>query len=225
MESGIPGLDKLIEGGFVKGSTNLIAGRTGTGKTIFGIQFLLHGLRKGENGVYITLEEGIDEIIEDVSKFGWEKELRKFMKEGKLIMYSQPPTSIKELHEISFNLIRKNNAKRFVLDSLSVATMGWKESSLDIGKIRTEIFEYIKMLKNAGVTSLLITEILETEPKALSRFGFEEFVVDGVIILHYMEYAAGESPRSLIIRKMRRTDHGTDIYPFEISKHGIRVLE
>jgi len=224
VESGIPGLDELIEGGFVEGSANLIAGRTGTGKTIFGVQFLLCGLRKGESGVYLTLEEDEREIIEDVSKFDWGEELRGFVKEGKLVIYCTPPTSIKELHEISYRLIRKVGAKRFVLDSLSVATMGWKESSVEVGKIRKEVYDYIRMLKNSGATSLLIVEIPEAEPRALSRFGFEEFIVDGIIVLHYMEYAAGGIPRSLVIRKMRRTNHGTDIYPFEITREGIKVL-
>lgn len=224
ISSGIPGLDKLIGGGFIEGSVNMIAGRTGTGKTIFGVQFLLHGLRNGENGVYLSLEEEKEEIMKDVENFGWDKELEKYVKQGKLIITYLPPTSIKELREVTFNLIRRVNAKRFVLDSLSVATMAWKESTLDIGKLRSEIFGYIKMLKGSGATSLLITEIPETEPKALSRFGFEEFLADGIIILHYLEYAVGESPRSLIIRKMRRTSHGTDIYPFSITKEGIRVI-
>jgi KaiC/GvpD/RAD55 family RecA-like ATPase len=79
-------------------------------------------------------------------------------------------------------------------------------------------------LKSTGVTSLLIAEIPEEKTKALSRFGFEEFLADGIIILHYLEYAAGGTPRSLLIRKMRRTDHGTDIYPIEITKTGIKLL-
>lgn len=216
VSSGIPGLDKLIEGGFVKGSVNLIAGTTGTGKTIFGMQFILHGLENGEPGVYLTLEQKEDEIIKDVKKFGWNEKIKKYIAEGKLIIYSEHPTGIEELKETTRNLIMRNNAKRFVLDSLSIATMGWKVSSMDIGKIRSEIFDYIMMLKSFGVTSLLITEIPESKTKSLSRFGFEEFIADGVLILHYLEYAAGGLPRSLIIRKMRRTKHGTDIYPFEI---------
>lgn len=57
VNSGIPGLDKLIDGGFVKNSVNLISGSTGTGETIFGLQFIWHGLKIGENGVYISLEQ------------------------------------------------------------------------------------------------------------------------------------------------------------------------
>lgn len=222
-ESGIPGLDKIIEGGFVKNSINLIAGQTGTGKTLFAMQYLLHGLRNGENGLYITLEQTVDDIMSDVGKFGWDVEFKKYIQQGKFSIISQEPIGIKELQDATITNIKKLSAKRFVLDSLSIATMGWKVSSMDIGKIRSEIFTYMKTLKNSSVTALLITEIPETQTKSLSRFGFEEFLSDGVIILHYLEYAAGGTPRSLLVRKMRRTSHGSDIYPIQISKTGVAL--
>lgn len=223
VESGIPGLDKLMEGGFVKGSVNLLAGTAGTGKTIFCCQYILQGLRNGENAVYITLEEGKEDILEDVSVFGWDAELARHISQNRLKMESTLPTSIKKLGELILDLIERVDAKRFVLDSLSVASMGWEETA-DVSKIRREVFELMIALKKHGVTSLLITEIPESENKALSKFGFEEFVADSVIILHYLEYAAAGTPRSLMIRKMRRTTHKTDIFPIEIGKDGIKVL-
>jgi KaiC/GvpD/RAD55 family RecA-like ATPase len=221
--TGIPGLDRLIEGGFVKGSIIMLAGQTGTGKTIFGCQYLLDGLRRGENGVYLTLEESEEDILGDVARFGWTKELRKYITAGKLIMHSKLPTDIKELEETSLTLIRKVDAQRFVLDSLSIATMGWKVSTMEVGKVRSQIFDYFKLLKRTGVTSLLIVEIPERELKAISRFGFEEFLADGLIIVYYLEYATGGVPRSLLIRKMRRTKHSADIYPMEITDRGIKI--
>jgi circadian clock protein KaiC len=138
IETGIPGLDNLIEGGFVKGSLILLAGTTGTCKTIFALQYILHGLRNGENGVYLSLEQTEDEILEDVEKFGWDKELRKYIEEGKFILYSRVPTEIKEVTDVALSLIKRVNAKRFVLDSISVLTLAWKVSK-DIGKIRMEL--------------------------------------------------------------------------------------
>lgn len=223
-ESGIPGLDNLVEGGFVKNSINLIAGQTGTGKTIFGMQFLLQGLKNGESCVYLTLEQKVEDILADMSKFGWDVEFKKYIAAGKFILSSHNPSDIKDLEAVSYQYIKKVNASRFVLDSLSIATMGWKLSSMDIGKIRGEIFSYMAMLKNSGTTTLLITEIPEAEEKKLSRFGFEEFLADGIIKLHFLEYATSGTPRSISIRKMRRTTHETGVYPLEISKNGMRVL-
>lgn len=222
VESGISGLDRLIEGGFVKGSVNLIAGTAGTGKTIFCCQYLLQGLRNNENCVYFTLEQSKEDILEDVGVFEWGEEFKKYISQNKLKLETIFPTSIKKMGESALELIEKMNAKRFVLDSLSVATTGWEETA-DVSKIRRDVFDLMVSLKKLGVTSLLVTEIPEADTKALSKFGFEEFVADSVIILHYLEYAAGGIPRSLLIRKMRRTKHGEDIYPLGISKTGIAV--
>lgn len=221
--TGIPGFDKLVEGGFIRGSTYLIAGQTGTGKSIFSMQYLLEGLKKGETCVYMSLEQRIDEILSDMMKFEWGPLIKKYYDSGKLVLASSEPTSIKDLQDASLAYISKVKAGRFVLDSLTVAAFGWKVSSMDVGKVRGEIFSYLRALESSGVTSLLISEIAEGDVKRLSMFGFEEFIVDGVVVLHYLDYAAGGTPRSLMIRKMRRTDHGTDIYPLEIGKGGVSV--
>ena len=222
VESGIPGLDKLIEGGFVKNSMNLVAGQTGTGKTLFCMQYLLNGLKKGENGVYITLEQKEDDILQDIGRFGWDIEFQKYIKAGKVILVPLEPAGMEELTIATVNYVKKVNAKRFVLDSLSVATMGWKIGELDLTKIRAEVFSFMKSLKSLGVTSLLITEIPETDLKALSRYGFEEFLADGVIRITY-EPMGGQYSRSLLVRKLRRTKHNEDIHPLEIGNKGVVV--
>src|SRR3989338_6168513 len=81
VETGIPGFDKLIEGGFVPGSTNLIAGNAGTGKTLMAMQYLWNGLQKGENAVYVTLEQRAEDILADVARFGWD--FSKYIAAGK----------------------------------------------------------------------------------------------------------------------------------------------
>jgi circadian clock protein KaiC len=76
-------------------------------------------------------------------------------------------------------------------------------------------------LKSIGVTSIITSELPE-ETKTLGKFGVEEFVVDGVIMMHYL--GIGESAYgSLQVRKMRRTNHNKDIFPVEIGKNGISV--
>ncbi|MCK4497477.1 MAG: ATPase, partial [Candidatus Aenigmarchaeota archaeon] len=89
-------------------------------------------------------------------------------------------------------------------------------------QIRKLLFNTINVIKKNKCTALITSEIPEGM-RGLSKFGVEEFVVDGIIVLNYLEYAAGGLDRSLIIRKMRRTDHGKDIYPIEITSKGIVV--
>ncbi|TAL46861.1 hypothetical protein EPN87_04260 [archaeon] len=220
---GMPELDQLIEGGLIENSTNLLAGQTGCGKTIFCCQYLLQGALSGQNGVYLTLEEKSEDIVSDMNRFSWGSKFKQMIDNGSIVVQYQTPTDFNDLTDATLRAIRKNGAKRFVLDSLSIASMGWKVSSMDLGKVRSDIFSYMQALKSANVTSLLITEIPENGSKTLSRFGFEEFLVDGVINLHYLEYSATGTPRSLLIRKMRRTNHGTDIYPFVINENGIEL--
>ncbi|MCS7123561.1 MAG: ATPase domain-containing protein [Candidatus Aenigmarchaeota archaeon] len=223
VKSGIPGLDQLIEGGFVEGSCILLAGQTGTGKTIFGCQFLLEGAKSGERCFYLSLEESPEDIVNDVKRFTWGNEFQRFVENKTIQIEFLMPSDIKELSSYIKNVVGSGNIRRFVLDNLSVAMMGWSESSLEIGKIRADVFNLFKMLKSKKITSLILVEIPEERTRAVSRFGFEEFIADSVIILNYLEFGTGTSVRSLLIRKMRRTKHAVDIFPFQISDEGIKI--
>jgi len=216
IESGIPGLDELIEGGFVKGSVNLIAGSTGTCKTIFCSQFIWHGLQKGERGLYITLEQSEEDVKAEGLQFGMDFD--KYIKQKKCVIEYTYPKSFSDLVSEVLGRIKEVNATRFVLDAVTL--LGFYMEGTE--KLRDKVFTLFQKLKAMGVTALVVSEIPE-DSKSLSKFGFEEFVADSVIILHYLEYAAGGTPRSIIIRKMRRTNHSVDIYPFEITGKGIVV--
>jgi len=221
IDSGVPGLDKLIEGGFVKGSANLLAGQTGTGKTIFCCQYILHGLRKGEPAVYLTLEQQEAEIMADVARFGWDKEFKQAIDQKKFLLLSEFPSSVEQVKTAAFNAIRRVGAKRFVLDSLSIASMGWQEGT-NVSKIRREVFDLMRTLKKTGVTSVLVTEIPEEAEKQLSRFGFEEFLADGVVIL-YFSGIGGIENTMIRIRKMRRTAHEHSYFPLKFGRNGLSV--
>ncbi len=218
VETGIPGFDKLIGGGLVKGSTNLLAGNAGTGKTLFCMQYLWNGLQKGENGVYITLEQRPEDIYADLLQFGWD--FSKYEKEGKFKLESLIANDITTVTTKIVEAVKKIGAKRFALDSLTIATMGWKERPDEEFKLRGKVFDMLNTLKSLGVTSMVISEMERggDHPK-ISKFGFEEFVVDAVITLNY--FTVGGATRNLQILKMRRTDHGKKIYPFDITERGV----
>jgi len=217
--TGIPGLDKLMEGGFVRGSTNLIAGTAGACKTTFCMQFLWEGLQKGENAVYVTLEQTPDDILKDMSRYGWD--FSKFITAKKFRIESMIASDVTQLSTKVFSSLKATGAKRFVLDSLSLAAMGWKERPEEAFKTRGKIFDMLNTLKGTGVTSLLISEIPRGEKDVISKFGFEEFVVDSVLFLQ--SFAVAGTMRNLQILKMRRTDHGKKIYPFDVTAKGITV--
>lgn len=216
VESGIPGLDKLLGGGLIEDSVILVTGETGTGKTILCSQFLWHGLKKGETCIFITLEEDPEDIKEDVRAFKWD--LAKYEKKGLFRIIYHDPAQVNNLGSMIIDEIKNLKAKRLVIDSTSLIGLNMQE----VSQIRKLLFNTINVIKKNKCTALITSEIPEGM-RGLSKFGVEEFVVDGIIVLNYLEYAAGGLDRSLIIRKMRRTDHGKDIYPIEITSKGIVV--
>lgn len=213
--SGIPGLDRLMEGGFVKGSTVMVSGAAGTGKTIFCTQFLLEGLKRGEICMFITLEERPQDIIDDVKRFGWD--LQKYVDDRKLFLDFQDPFQITDITSPLLDKIQQHKIQRVAIDSTAVFELYYKDAS----EIRKQLFKLLTGLKSIGVTSVITSELPE-ETKMLGKFGVEEFVVDSVILLHFL--GLGERTfYNLQIRKMRRTDHGKDIYSMEIGSKGIEV--
>lgn len=219
LTSGIPGLDKLIGNGFLENDVYLITGGTGTGKTTFCLQFLWEGLQKGENGIFFSLEQLPEDILDDAEACGWD--FKKYIKEGKFKLDYQDPFDMVDIVSLTKEKAMQMKAKRIVIDSTSLFGMVFKSEH----ELRKKLYEIIKHFKGMGAVVLITSEILE-DFKSLSRFGVEEFVVDGIILMHYLEFGSGGSgTRSLLIRKMRKTNHGQDIYPMEITSKGIRIVE
>ncbi len=215
MSSGIPGLDKLMQGGFLQNDIYLVTGGTGTGKTIFCCQFLWEGLRKGEKGIFFSLEEQPDDVIHDAENFGWD--FNKFVEKKMFKMEYQDPFEMVDITTLVKEKIEKFGAKRVVIDSTSIFGMVFKDEN----ELRKRLYELIKTLKKTNTVVLMTAEVLE-DSKSLSRFGVEEFVVDGVIVLYYTGIG-GEEGSCLEIRKMRRTKHAKGYFSLGFSKNGLSV--
>ncbi len=215
VSSGIPGLDELMGGGFEDASINLVSGKTGTGKSIFCAQFLYNGaVKNNERGLYLTTGETIANIKKQSKTFGWD--FGELEKKGMVKVMEIEPFDIETLIERITENIEAAKAKRVVIDSVSMFELYMHEPF----KIRKSLFKVLQRLRDMGKTVLLVAEVLE-DSKGLSRFGVIEFMVDSVIILQYLGIA--KHKRSLMIRKMRMTDHSTDIHPFDITPKGIVI--
>jgi len=235
ISSGVVGLDSKMQGGFFKGSVNLITGKTGTGKSSFCSSFLYSGAKLKEPGLYLTTEEREEDLKNDIkSMFGWDlsvmekKKLLKFISIKPMFpskrIGSEDMNRLIKLYvfDISEKLekgIKSVNARRVIIDSISIIEMFIKDEYLS----RTVLMHLVDKLKNMGVTALFTGTVPETS-QGLSGGGIIEYLVDGVIKLDFVPVAK-EFKRTLTIRKMRRTDHSVLIHPFDITKTGLKVIE
>lgn len=219
VNTGIPGLDELIQGGFVKDNAVLLTGTSGTGKTIFCSQFLRQGLEEGDNCMFITFEERPGKIREISLDFGWDFE--KYEEKGQLILKHKDPFEASEGEELFWfrDELEKHDIDRIALDSTSILSLYYE----DPYEIRRSLFRLVRLLEESGITAVLTTEVEEGQD-ALTRFGVEEFLADGVIKLDILTMG-GKAPRSLSIRKMRRTDIDTKSYGLRITNEGLKVSE
>lgn len=215
--SGIPGLDGLIEGGFEEGTVTLISGKTGTCKSIFCGQFLYNGvMQKKETGIYITTEDSAAGIKRQLKRFGWDFDALE--KKGWVKIIEFQPTDISMLTTKMVAAVEKMTAKRIVIDSVSILELLIN----DVYEIRRGLLRVVQKIREMGKVGLLTSEVQE-DSSNLSRFGVMEFMADSIITLQYMGIA--KYKRSLMVRKMKMTDHNSDIHPFEITKNGIVVRQ
>jgi len=217
VSTGIPSLDKILEGGFNRGDTILVAGQPGAGKTTLGLQFLYDGATKcGEKGIYVTFIESVDKLKRDALKLGWDFE--KLMKEKKVRFLDLIQTISQKGADANLAFVMTEleqlGAKRVVIDSLSAMTAYFETRA----NARAFIGMLNKFLEKAGCTSILLVEM----PWGKSEIGsgFEEFLADGLIVLE-STIDRFRVRRMLFVPKMRNCNHDLSCYDFFLSNEGI----
>jgi circadian clock protein KaiC len=234
--TGVGGLDALMEGGIPEGFNVLLAGAPGTGKTILGLQFIYEGVKKGEAGVYVSFEQFKEEIIEQAKQFGWDE-----IKDERLFsLLSIKHKDIQSFMNYLKDEVESKNAKRMVIDSLSVLSVYTNiledpehirlmdlsvdlhsRIPLDPVQLRSQtIYHIMGKIKTMGVTTLLITE--QTEANKLTRDEVSEFVCDGLIVLKKV-LMGKDVIRSITVEKMRQSSIQAGSHPLEFMENGIVV--
>ncbi len=222
--SGIKGFDEITKGGFPKNRTTLVSGATGTGKTLFGIDFLISGVVKfKETGVFMSFEETEDELFTDVASLNLDLQ---GLVSRKKILIEHVIFERSDLQETDFNLeglfvrlehaIDSIGAKRVVLDSIESLFAGITNA----GILRLEIKRLFRWLKEKQVTTIVTGEPGQAY---YTRHGLEQYISDCVILLdnRVKEQIA---IRRIRVVKYRGSQHGTNEYPFVIDSDGLSVI-
>ncbi|MBI2953848.1 MAG: hypothetical protein HYY30_06010 [Chloroflexi bacterium] len=217
-KTGLPELDEILRGGIPKGAPTLVTGGAGTGKTTLCMQFLYEGAtRYGEKGIYFSYEEPPDQIIANARGFDWD--IKKLIDDDLLRIYQTPLPMINPNEQMIFmrKAIREFGAQRAAIDSLTMlmARLG------DPDMIRSHVYNMVAILKEAGCTAL-ITSDPPAGSAAISRFGVEESIIDGVIVVK-TEREKRARARYLEVYKMRGVNHASGDNVMKITRRGIQV--
>ncbi|HYM09564.1 MAG TPA: circadian clock protein KaiC [Bryobacterales bacterium] len=224
--TGIQGLDEITLGGLPRGRSTLISGGAGSGKTLFGLEFLVRGATQyNEPGVFVSFEESIPDLTQNAASLGFD--LDRLVADKKLFLdhVHIQRSEIAETGEYDLDglfiriadAVQKVGARRVVLDTIESLFSELPNP----GILRAEIRRLFGWLKQKELTAVITAE--RDRPDRLTRHGIEEFVSDCVIVLDH-RIREETSTRRLRIAKYRGSTHGTNEYPFLIDEHGISVL-
>src|SRR6188472_3911804 len=224
--TGITGFDDITGGGLPRGRPTLVAGAAGSGKTLFGIEFLVRGARDhGEPGVLLAFEEGQHDLATNVASLGFD--LRQLEADGLLAIdaFRLDPAEIIETG--SFDLeglfirlqlaVESVGAKRVVLDTIELLFSALPNEAI----IRGELGRLFRWLKERDLTVVITGE--RGKLGNLTRYGIEEYVSDCVVTLDH-RVTDEISTRRLRVVKYRGSLHGTNEYPFLITERGLVVV-
>jgi circadian clock protein KaiC len=216
--TGIKGLDSMTGNGFIRGSSNLLSGSSGTGKTVFGIQFIMDGLLKNEPALIISFEEDAAQIRENSKSFGWK--LQEFEDKGMLKIISLSEFDVHELAVMIEEFTEKLNVKRILFD-------GTGRLQRLLPKY-TQLPEYIggitNYLKSRNITAIYtnetsnLTGIIEVTGTGVSP------LMDTVILLRYVEINS-EMRKAISVLKMRGSDHDKEIRELVINEKGVQIKQ
>lgn len=224
IKTGMPGLDTLLKGGFLKNSAVTVSGGPGSGKTTFALQFLIEGIKNNENVMYISFNLRKTEVFHQIIQFNYGVDFDTIKQ--KMIIIEYPPEEIEELMKkrgaIS-EMIKTTNITRVVIDP--VTSFVYIQS--DSGIRRKYLYSIVDNFKQWGVTSVIIDNDDKYEPLEIPRTmtGIEGFT-DGYIHFSYLlNLNKMQRRRGIEIIKMRGAPDDIKIHDIEITPKGISITD
>ncbi len=223
MAFGISRLDDSLRGGVLSGSTTMLLGAPGTGKTLLGLHFLLEGAREGQPGVYFGFYETPPRLLEKASGVGM-KDLKKYVDNGLIEIQWQPPLehNMDSLAERLLERLHERNVKRLRLFIDGVS--GFRSAAVypdRMGRFFSALSHQLRML---DATTLYSEETPLLSPGVEAPLAESAAYVENIILLRYVELRS-QLYRLISIMKMRESQYDSGIREFSITDDGIRVAD
>jgi circadian clock protein KaiC len=222
LSTGIPAFDELLGGGIPEGDSMLLAGPSGSGKSLLASQFVAEGLKNGEPGVIAIFEELPAAYIHRAAQLGIH--LAEALEEGMLkIIYLRPlDLSVDETVHAVINAVQEIGAKRVVLDSLVGFEMALAPDFRH--EFRESLYRMIGALTRVGVTVISTVEVEENfTSMGLSNFAIS-FLAEDIVRLRYVSIN-GQLRKMMLVVKMRGSQHSIDMWEYEITGKGLVIGE
>lgn len=220
LSSGVPGVDEMMKLGIPEGTVTLVAGGSGTGKTLLSLHFLLEGIQRGEPGVLVTFQETPSMLKSFSSGFGWNLDQLERKKQLKILYSSPVEIGVDQHTDVVKNVVADMKARRVVIDSLKDIEI----ATPDRVRFKDYVYSLVNYFRAQGITCVLTNEI----PALFGDFVLSEagisFVADNVILLRYVEMES-RIARAISVLKMRGSDHAKDVREYKITSEGMKVLE
>jgi circadian clock protein KaiC len=213
-KSGIMALDDMLEEGIWPGSSILLAGPTGVGKTLMGLTFVFHGVRHGDPGLIATLQENPVQLERTAQQFGWS-----MAEAGITLMYCSPvDLYLDEWVHKFLNRVEATGSRRVLIDSLG----DLQAISGDLARFREYLYSLTQRCSRRGVTLLSTYEIPDLYGLTQLSEHSVSHLADNVVILQYRDSGQVVS-RTLTVLKTRSASHDPHIREFQISTNGITL--
>jgi circadian clock protein KaiC len=222
LSTGIPGIDELMGGGIPSGDSVIVAGPSGSGKSVLATQFIAEGIRKGQNGVIAVFEERPEEYVARSEQLGMD--LQGDLNNGTLkVIYLRPlDLSVDETLREILDTITSIDAQRLVIDSMNGFEMALAPAFRE--DFRESLYRMVGALKGIGVTIMNTVEVvtsfsdLQFTPHGIS------FLTDDIVLLRYIEIES-QLRKIVTVVKMRGGSHSKDIREYDITDTGMVVGE
>ncbi len=219
VKTGVPGLDKFIQGGLLLNSLTVLSGGVGVGKSTFGIQFIHSGLQGGEPGLIISTKDSVKDIKRFASSFSWNFDKWESEEMLKIVFYT--PNELRTIigggAGTLLDLIDDISASRLFIDSL-----GFVSNSFDnFSELVSFSFTFLNTFKKIDITTVATVEHSSNSDK----MEIWKYLAD--TSLEFMTNVDNKFKKSRFIEiiKMRNTTLSKDFLKYRISSKGMEVIE